>query len=92
MAETKTGRRLIFQDGTTIEDAHCGYSDGNVWCWFPNYTMQAAAAILFDPQKTGVIVFEYGNMTDRYEDFTVCTTIFIDGDGTVSGCLKKGEG
>jgi hypothetical protein len=85
------GQRLIFADGTTVENAACGYSDGCLWCWLPNYTMQAASLILFDPAKTARIVYEYGAMYDEYVGFTNCTNLFIDGDGKVSGCLKRGN-
>lgn len=87
--EPKTGRRLIFLDETTIENASCGYASGCLWCWFPGYTMQEAAAICFDPDKTGKIVFEYGEMSDEYDGFTVCTNLFIE-DDKISACMKKG--
>ena len=86
----KTGQRLIFLDGTTVENASCGYSSGCLWCWFPDYTMQEAAAIVFDPEKTGKIVFEYGEMSNEYNGFTVCTNLFVE-DEKISACLKRGN-
>ena len=85
------GQRLIFADGTTVEDAACGYSEGFLWCWLPHYTMPAAAAIFFEPAKTERIVFEYGAMSNEYEGFTTCTNLFIDESQQVSGCLKGGN-
>lgn len=85
------GQRLIFADGTTVENAACGYSDGCLWCWLPDYTMQTAAALFFNAEKTARIVYEYGAMYDEYEGFTNCTNLFIDGDSMVSACLRRGN-
>ena len=85
------GRRLILNDGTTIEDGSCGYSDRRLWCWISGYTMQEAAAIFFDTNKTTKIVYQYGDMSDEYDGFTVLTHLMIDDDGQVSACLVKGE-
>lgn len=87
----KEGTRLIFEDETTIEDASCGYSDGFLWCWVHGFSMPEAAQIFFDPEKTGTIVFEYGEMSDTYTGYTYCTSLFIDNDGKVSACLKRQE-
>ena len=87
--EQKFGQRLIMMDGMTIENASCGYAEGNLWCWLPGYTMQAAAAIFFDPSKTGKITFEYGEMTDVYEGFTNCASLLSSPD-QISVCMKKG--
>ena len=89
MPEQKTGQRLILMDGTIIEDGHCGYSEGHLWCWVTGYTMVQAAAIFFDPDKTGKIIYEYGEMSDEYDGYTNCTNLFIDYDGQVSACLVK---
>lgn len=90
MPEQKTGRRLIFADGTTVENGRCGYSDGALVCWVTGYSMQTAGEIFFDPNKTSRIVFEYGEMSDEYDGFTRCVLQMIDNDGQVSACLKKG--
>ena len=89
--QEKIGQRLIFDDGTAIENGSCGYSGGCLWCWITGYTMQQAAAIFFDSQKTQKIVYEYGEMSDTYENFTNCTNLFIDNDGQVSACMKRSE-
>ena len=86
----KEGQRLILMDGTIIEDGRCGYADAHLWCWITGYTMQQAAAIFFDPGKTGKIVYEYGEMSKEYNGFTTCTNLFIDSDGQISVCLVKG--
>jgi hypothetical protein len=78
-------------DGTTIENGSCGYAGGKVWCWVKGFTMPQAAAIFFDPQKTGKIVFEYGQMSDTFEGYTNCINLFIDTDGQISACLIRGE-
>lgn len=84
-----TGRRLILADGTVIENGEAGYADGFLWLWFSGMTMQEAAGIFFDPEKTAVIVFEYGEMSDTYEDFTNCRSISVSADGLISVCMTK---
>ena len=91
MDKQRTGQRLIFLDGSEIENGSCGYSNGCLWCWITGYTMQQAAAIFFDPSKTGKIIYEYGEMSDKYDGFTNCTNLFIDNDGQVSACLKRSD-
>ena len=86
----KKGQRLILADGTTFENDSCGYSSGHLWCWLHGKTMQEAAALFLDASKTARIVYEYGEMSDVYDGFTVCTNIFID-YGEISVCLVKGE-
>ena len=83
-------RKLILNDGTVIEGGEAGYSQGFLWLFLPGYTMQQAAAIAFDKNKTAVIVFEYGEMEDRYEGYTNCTSI-SENDGQANVCLEKGE-
>lgn len=89
--QQKTGQRLILLDGTTIEDGSCGYAEGKLWCWVNGFTMPQAAAIFFDPQKTGNIVYEYGEMSDEFDGYTNCITLFINTDGQISACLIRGE-
>lgn len=84
-----TGRRLILNDGTIIEDGEAGYSQGALWLYITGYTMAEAAVILFDPAKTAKIVFQYGEMQDEYEGYTSCRTLMIDVDGRVSACMVK---
>lgn len=86
----RTGQRLILQDGTQIENGSCGYADGRLWCWVTGYTMPEAAQVFFNPEKTGTIRFEYGEMADEYEGYTVCTNLLINDDGQISVCLKRG--
>lgn len=78
-------------DGTTIENGEAGYSGGFLWLYIVGMTLPAVAAIAFDPAKTGHIVFQYGEMQDEYDGFTVCTDLSIDNDGRVSVCMVKGE-
>lgn len=90
-AEPKTGRRVIFKDGTTIENGSAGYSAGCLWLNLPGYTMAQAAALVFDPEKTDKIVYEYGQMSDEYEGFTNCTSLFVEVDSGVNACLQRGN-
>lgn len=84
------GRRLILADGTVIDGGEAGYADGFLRCWFEGYTMQEVAQIFLDPEKTAVIVFEYGEMSDRYDGFTNCRSISVSADGLNSVCMTKG--
>lgn len=86
-----TGQRLILNDGTTIENGRAGYSQGFLWCHFKDFTMQQAAAIFLDEEKTSKIVFQYGEMQDEYNGFTSCIRLLIDVDGLVSVCMERGE-
>lgn len=91
MPEVKTGRRLVLNDGTTIENGDAGYSSGYLWMWVPDMTMQEAAKTFLDPEKTKKVIFEYGEMADTYEGYTACTHLSVT-DGKVTICLTKGAG
>lgn len=90
MPEQKTGQRIILKDGTTLENGRCGYAEGFLWCWV-RMTIQQAAELFFDPEKTGTIIFEYGEMQDEYEGFTSCTRI-MQGEDETAVCLVKQAG
>ena len=82
--------RIRLADGTVIEGGTCGYSEGFLWCYFSGYTLQDAAGMFFDPEKTQTIRAEYGEMADVYEGFTACVAFNMNVDGNISVCLKKG--
>ena len=84
-----TGRRLILADQTTIENGEAGYAQGFLWLYLPGYTIAEAALTFTDPEKTDVILFQYGEMEDVYTGFTVCTRLAADDDG-ISVCMTKG--
>ena len=86
------GRQIVLNDGTVIPDGTVGYAGGLLWCYFTGYTMQQAASLFFDPEKTDRIVFDYGEMSDTYEGFTNCVTLTISMDNEVSVCMAKGQG
>ena len=90
VTEPMTGRRLILNDDTCIEDGAAGYADGRLWCWITGFTMQQAAQIFFDTEKTSRIDFQYGSMTDTYDGYTNPVNLFIDNGGKISVCLTKG--
>lgn len=85
------GLRLILNNKIIIENGSAGYSGGFLWLYFAGYTLPEAGAIFFDPSNTAKIVFQYGDMEDTYDGFTVCTNLMIDSDGSISVCLIKGE-
>lgn len=87
--EPTTGRRLILNDGTVLEDAQAGYDSGVLWCYVPGITMQQAAVLFFDPAKTQKIVFQYGEMENTLEGFTVVTAM-LQNEDQVSIGLRKG--
>ena len=83
------GRRIILNDGTTLEGGEAGYSQGFLWLWFHDMTMMQAFMLFLDPEKTARIVFQYGEMEDTYEGFTNCININIDVDGRLSVCMTR---
>ena len=83
-----TGRRLILKDQTTFENGEAGYAQGFLWLYLPGCTIAEAALVFTDPEKTDVILFQYGEMEDRYEHFTDCRSILTDGD-RISVCMEK---
>ena len=85
------GRRIILKDETIIEEGEAGYSQGYLWLWFTGYTMQQAAAMFFDPEKTAHIVFQIEETQDEYDGFTECIVLQIDVDGHISVCMKRRE-
>lgn len=87
--EPTTGRRLILNDGTVLENAQAGYASGVLWCYVPGITMQQAAVMFFDPAKTQKTIFQYGEMQDVYEGFTVVSAMLQDEDQVSIG-LRKG--
>lgn len=82
------GVRLILNDGTVIENGRAGYSEGFLWLYLP-MTMQEAAVIAFDPEKTVYIVFQYGEMQEEYRQFTVCTRLMA-GEIETAVCMARG--
>lgn len=87
------GRRLILNPGeheTILEDCEAGYAGGVLWLYLNGVTMAQAFALLSDEANTTVIVFQYGDMEDRYEGMTHLTGIMDDGE-QVRASLKKGE-
>ena len=89
MSEATT--KLILNDGTEIDNGLAGYSQGVLWCHMTGYTMQQAALLFFDPEKTERITFEYGADQVVYEGFTNCFNINIDIDGVVYAGLKRSD-
>lgn len=84
------GRQIVMNDGTVIPDGVAGYADGVLWVYFTGYTMAQAAIMFFDPDATGKIIFQYGEMTDEYIGYTDCINISVDTDGRISVALRKG--
>ena len=89
MPEQRTGRRLILNDGTTIEDGQAGCFEGVLWAYLTGYTLQQASSLFFDTEKTEKIIFQYGEMEDEYNGYTNCFNININVDGRVSVGLRK---
>lgn len=85
------GRKLILNDGTILEGSEAGYADGFLWLYLVGLSIQQAAAIAFNPDKTRKIIFQYDTMQDTYDGFTDCVDIHMNYDGSqVAVCMKKG--
>ena len=80
-------QRLILKDGTRIEGGSAGAADGVLWLWLPGMTMQEAAAIAFNPEKTQKIWYQFGDMENEYSGYTNCMSIM--GGAEVSVCLAR---
>lgn len=65
-----TGVRVKLHDGTVYEGSTCGYSEGFLWCYIVGLSMADVASEFFNTAATDLIVFEYGEMSTTYEDFT----------------------
>ena len=84
------GRRLVLNDGTTIENGEAGLFNNHLWLYITGMTLSAVAGLFFDPSKTARIVFQYGDMEDVYTGYVNCTDLSINNDGRVSVCMEKG--
>lgn len=81
--------QIELQDGTIIQGiAAC--AQGFLWLYFKGYTMQQAATLFLDEEKTGHITFTQGEAQTDYEGFTDCRVIQIDADGNNSVCMARG--
>ena len=88
MPEERTGRRIILKDKTVYENGECGYAEGCLWCYVPWVTAADVLPKFLKPSATKRIVFEYGEMSDVYEDYTVLSTVLTE-PTKVSICMKK---
>ena len=88
MAEPKTGRRIIMNNGTTWEDSECGYADGFLWLFLHGVTLQEAYQVVTNPDATEKIIFEYGEMSDEYSGYNNLQIIRNEDFGC-SACLTK---
>lgn len=88
MKGPKTGRRIIMNDGTTWEDSECGCADGFLWLRLHGVQMQDAFPVVSDPNATKKIIFEYGEMSDKYTGYKTLQIIRNEEFGC-SVCLTK---
>lgn len=90
MGEIKTGRRLILANGSIYENAEAGYADGFLLLFMrKTITLHDAANIFFNHENTNLIVFEYGEMEDRFENFTHVVNLMENADEEVTVALKQ---
>lgn len=82
------GRQLILNDGTIIPNGEAGLSQGFLWLYLPGFTIQQAAAVAFDTNKTSVIVFDYGDESETFNGYTSCKNLSAE-DGQASVCLTQ---
>lgn len=84
------GTRLILKDNTVIENGTAGYSTGSVCLYFSGMTMREAAdAMIENPEKTGKIIFQYGDQEEVYTGYTDCVNIGKNPDGEISVMLER---
>lgn len=91
MAEDKMIKRMIFSDGSIIEDCECGYYDKTLWCFLKNLTFNEAFQYFSDPSKFKTIVFEYG-YDGLYDRFTYAGFLSIKSiekrEFTIDVCIE----
>ena len=83
------GQRLILMNGRVIENARAGLASGFLWLWIPGITMVEGAEIAFDPEAVQHIIYQYGDMEDTFDGFTVCRNL-MDDDGEIAIRLAQG--
>lgn len=81
------GRRIILNDGSTF-DGNCGYADGYLWCYLINITDQEDISVFLNPEAISLIIYQYGEMEDRYTGFDFYMMQKTEAGYNV--CLKKG--
>ena len=74
------GQRLILPNGRILEGARAGLADGFLWLWIPGITMAQGAEIAFDPTALQHIIYQYGDMEDYFDGYTVCRNLMDYGD------------
>ena len=84
------GRRLIFADGTTVENGEAGFADNTVVC-FVDMSMTEAFRLFGDTNRTSVITYQFGAMENRYEGYTQLAYIMTSDRLTV-GLRRPGNG
>lgn len=80
-------RKITLNDGSTF-NGNCGYADGYLWCYLLGVESPEEVAVFLNPDAISVIIYQYGDMEDRYTGF-----VFNVIQKTESGynvCLKKG--
>ena len=85
------GRRIRMKDNTVYEEGEIGYADGVIWCFLKNVDLISAFQNFSDPEKAQKLVFEYGEMSDVYEDFTSISAIIQKEQG-VNIMLRREAG
>jgi len=87
-----SGRRLILAAGSdtevVLEGSEAGYADGVLWLYLAGVTLPEAFALLSVPANTAAIVYQYGEMVDRYEGYDTITGLFTS-DGMVRAALTR---
>lgn len=85
------GRKIILADETEYPGGECGYADGVLWCYLPAGTdVSKAFADFTNPVKTVRIIFDYTLESVSYENQTDFRGLWIDTDGKIKVCMKKG--
>ena len=77
-----TGVRVCLHDGTVYDGSTCGYAEGFLWCYIVGFSLAEVSSEFFNTAATDEIVFEYGEMSVTYEDFTVVQFM----QATEAGC------
>lgn len=82
------GHRLILNDGSEIENGQAGLANGALWLWIPGKFWDVAD-MARNAEKMQIITFQFGEMQEEYEGYTICTGIMSNSDVIAVSMVKE---
>lgn len=83
--------RLMLGDGTIVEGGSAGLASGELFLWFPGYTMQQAAEKAFAPAIMCRVLWAAGEDEEIYTGYTECYGLRRDdNENAIIVTMRKG--